>query len=53
MKRHGGCLINFIGVLIIIALTIMGVREYDRYQKKINWIPTEIYEFTNKYIDWD
>lgn len=52
MKNKTGIWINLIGIIILIGLLIFGVGEADKCINKVNWEPTEVYEFTNKHIDW-
>ena len=52
MKTKKDLLINIIGVLALIILIIIGINEANAYSNKIDWEPTEVYEFTNKNIDW-
>ena len=40
-------------ILVILAAMFMAAAEVKEYEMKINWQPTEVYEFTNKNISWD
>ncbi len=51
MKKHS-VTINIIGIIIMICLLMIGINEAEKYVNKIDWEPTEIYEFANKNIEW-
>lgn len=53
MKNKTGIWINLIGIIILVGLLIFGVDEANKYANKLDWEPTEVYEFTNKHISWD
>lgn len=40
-------------IVVIIAAMFTAAAEVKQYEEKINWEPTEIYDFTNKNISWD
>ena len=53
MKRNKGSkVINVIGVIVMLVLLYFGVTEAKNAANKQDWEPTEVYEFTNKNIDW-
>ena len=52
MKNKTGIIIDIVGIIILVCLLIFGVGETEKCINKVDWEPTEVYEFTNKNIEW-
>ena len=50
--RKGNIWITILGIIALIGIFIMSIHEINIYSNQIEWEPTEVYEFTNKNIDW-
>lgn len=50
--KYESKVINVIGLIILIATIIFVAVEAEKGVNNINWKHTEVYEFTNKNIDW-
>ena len=50
--RKSNIWVTILGVIALIGILIMSIYEINIYSNQIEWEPTEVYEFTNKNIDW-